>query len=532
MNNGFENNGQNDFVGGQSGNMGQNGAPYYSGNDMSDNKDDVRENIGNTEDLSKVDPTAPRRADTGEYHYRGNQMGGFGTERFTDRPAGRGENSYANRDGQYTHRGYYSDDNMRAHGYGRAFEDDMYERTQSFETAHAQSKRSRKKNGSRKGISVLIVALVCVGTILLSAAAGFGGALAYNKYVGDNRSGNSGKGGSTVIDRVVESDGTTSTGEKGVYTEVSAAVKDSVVEITTEFQVTGFFQYISEGAGSGVIISEDGYIITNNHVISDTSKGTVADSITVRLTDGTEYKAEVIGKDADSDIAVIKIEAEEKLSHAVFGDSDKLVVGEEVIAVGNPLGELGGTVTNGIISALDRELTIDGQTMRLLQTNAAINPGNSGGGLFNMKGELVAIVNAKSSGTGIEGLGFAIPINYAYEIATELLTNGYVSGRPALGISYIEISNYMDLIRYGVNAYGIYVYDGGETPLQNGDRIISFGDYEVSDSATLKNAIGQFKVGDKVELLVARNGKFTKVFVTLIESKPEETSAPKLEINK
>ncbi|MBE6679031.1 MAG: trypsin-like serine protease [Ruminococcaceae bacterium] len=314
----------------------------------------------------------------------------------------------------------------------------------------------------------------------------------------------------------------------GGYAAVAAAVKDTVVEISTEMAAgsTYFQQFIQSGAGSGVIISDDGYIITNNHVIDGATK------ITVRLTSGDEYTAELIGTDAQADIAVIKIDVTNKLTYAIIGNSAGLLVGEEVLAIGNPLGELGGSVTNGIISALDRELTIDGQTMRLLQTNAAINPGNSGGGLFNMKGELVAIVNAKSSGTGIEGLGFAIPINYAYEIATELLTNGYVSGRPALGISYIEISNYMDLIRYGVNAYGIYVYDGGETPLQNGDRIISFGDYEVSDSATLKNAIGQFKVGDKVELLVARNGKFTKVFVTLIESKPEETSAPKLEINK
>ncbi len=314
----------------------------------------------------------------------------------------------------------------------------------------------------------------------------------------------------------------------GSYTAVASAVKDTVVEISTEMAAgSSFFQqFIQSGAGSGVIISDDGYIITNNHVIDGATK------ITVRLTAGTEYEAELIGTDAQADIAVIKIDVPSKITYAVIGNSDGLLVGEEVLAIGNPLGELGGSVTNGIISALDRELTIDGQTMRLLQTNAAINPGNSGGGLFNMKGELVAVVNAKSSGTGIEGLGFAIPINYAYEIATELLTKGYVSGRPALGISYIEITSYMDLMRYGVNAYGIYVYDGGKTPLQNGDRIISLGDYEVSDSASLKNAIGHYKVGDTVEIMVARGGKFTKVSATLIESKPEESETPKLEINK
>ncbi|MBQ8837388.1 MAG: trypsin-like peptidase domain-containing protein [Clostridia bacterium] len=300
------------------------------------------------------------------------------------------------------------------------------------------------------------------------------------------------------------------------YAAVAAAVKDSVVEITTEMAAGNsyFQQFVESGAGSGVIISEDGYIITNNHVIEGASK------ITVRLTNGSEYVAELIGTDSQADIAVLKIEAE-SLVYAVIGDSSTLVVGEEVIAVGNPLGELGGTVTNGIISALDRELTIDGQTMRLLQTNAAINPGNSGGGLFNMKGELIAIVNAKSSGTGIEGLGFAIPINYAYEIASELLSNGYVSGRPAMGISYIEIASYWDLMSYGVNAYGIYVYDGGDTPLENGDRIVSIGDYEIQYSASLKAAIQNYNVGDTVEVTVARNGRFVKVNVTLIESKPE-----------
>ena len=311
----------------------------------------------------------------------------------------------------------------------------------------------------------------------------------------------------------------------GAYAEVTAVVKDTVVEITTEMAAGSayFQQFIQSGAGSGVIISDDGYIITNNLVIEGATK------ITVRLTSGNEHVAELIGADAQADIAVIKINATNKLAYAVIGSSANLAVGEEVLAIGNPLGELGGSVTNGIISALDRELTIDGQTMRLLQTNAAINPGNSGGGLFDMQGKLIAIVNAKSSGTGIEGLGFAIPIDYAYEIATELLTNGYVSGRPALGISYIEINNYMDLMRYGVSAYGIYVYDGGETDLKNGDRIVSFGDYEVQDSATLRNALQKYKIGDKVELMVARGGRFVKIEVTLTESKPVEE--PKLNIN-
>jgi len=303
------------------------------------------------------------------------------------------------------------------------------------------------------------------------------------------------------------------------YAEVAAKTKPTVVEITTEM-VSGysyFQQFIQSGAGSGVIISQDGYIITNNHVIEGANK------ITVRLTTGEEYVATLIGTDAQSDIAIIKIDAT-GLPYANVGDSSKLVVGEEVLAIGNPLGSLGGSVTNGIISALDREITIDGQKMRLLQTNAAINPGNSGGGLFNMRGQLIAIVNAKSAGTGIEGLGFAIPINYAYEIAEDLMTSGYVSGRPIMGISYIAIDDYMDLMRYGVVSYGIYVYDGGDTPLQNGDRIVRIGDYEVQNVATLKSAIQSYKVGDTVKVTVVRQGTYTDLEVTLIEEKPVESN--------
>ena len=305
---------------------------------------------------------------------------------------------------------------------------------------------------------------------------------------------------------------------KGTYTAVAEKAKPTVVEITTEIvsNHSYFQQYVESGAGSGVIISTDGYIITNNHVIEGASK------ITVRLTTGTEYEAVLIGTDSQSDIAVLKVDAT-GLPYATIGDSSKLAVGEEVLAIGNPLGSLGGSVTNGIISALDREITIDGQKMQLLQTNAAINPGNSGGGLFNMNGELIAIVNAKSYGDAIEGLGFAIPINYAHEVAQELLKNGYVSGRPAIGISYIEIDDYMDLMRYRVSSYGIYVYDGGETPLENGDRIVRFGDYEVQNAANLKSAIQSYNVGDTVNVTVVRGGQYTDLSVTLVEDKPVET---------
>ncbi|MDF9823876.1 S1-C subfamily serine protease [Breznakia sp. PF5-3] len=199
-------------------------------------------------------------------------------------------------------------------------------------------------------------------------------------------------------------------------TKIAEKSSKSVVEIKTETMSRDRFfgNYVSEGAGSGVIISENGYIVTNYHVLSGAS------SVTVTLHDGKEYEAEYIGGDSENDIAVLKIKAND-LTPATIGNSDNLVVGEEVLAIGNPLGELGGTVTDGIISSTSREISVDGVTMELLQTSAAINPGNSGGGLFNMQGELIGIVNAKSSGSDIEGLGFAIPSNTAIEIAEKIV---------------------------------------------------------------------------------------------------------------
>ncbi len=391
----------------------------------------------------------------------------------------------------------------------------------------------KKKGGAKKVIKGFATFILIIG---VSFASGMGGAyFMNNKTVPDmvNELGEEylDSAGKLPINEVITAQ-SSDTGEvttqgataiptspEASYAGVASTAKLTVVEITTEMKSTNsyFQQFVQSGAGSGVIISDTGYIITNHHVISGATK------ITVTLTDGNEYSAKLIGSDTMADIAVIKIESENALPYAKIGDSSKLVVGEEVIAIGNPLGSLGGSVTNGIISALDREITVEGQKMRLLQTNAAINPGNSGGGLFNLKGELIAVVNAKSSGTGIEGLGFAIPINYAYSIAKELLENGYVSGRPALGITYIDINNYMDMMRYGVMSYGVYIYDGGDTPLKNGDRVVRLGDYEVQDSATLKAAIQSYKIGDKVNVTVARNGRFVELEVTLIEEKPEQS---------
>ena len=204
--------------------------------------------------------------------------------------------------------------------------------------------------------------------------------------------------------------------------EVVQKIGNSVVEIRTSSVVNDsvFNQYVTSGAGSGVIITQSesaGYLLTNHHVIEGTSE------IIVRLTDGEEYKAKLLGSDASKDLAALRIEKKrnETFTVAPIGDSSKLTVGQQVIAIGNPLGSLGGTVTDGIISALDRTVVVDKVQMVLLQHNAAINPGNSGGGLFDAMGNLIGIVNAKASQTGIEGLGFAIPVNIAYEFFNRII---------------------------------------------------------------------------------------------------------------
>lgn len=307
--------------------------------------------------------------------------------------------------------------------------------------------------------------------------------------------------------------------------EVAKKAADSVVEISTEVVATDDFfgQFITQGAGSGVVLTEDGYIITNNHVISGAKK------ITVRLTNGKEYAAKLIGTDSQTDVAVLKIELQnEKLTPAQLGDSDKLIVGETAVAIGNPLGKLGGTVTNGIISALDREITISGRTMRLLQTNAAINPGNSGGGLFNSQGQLVGLVVAKSAGSDVEGLGFAIPVNKVKEVADSLIKNGYVSGRPALGVKVVDVDSWQTAMQYGLNQTGVYVAElteGGNASaagLKEGDFIVGIEDIQVTSTGDISNILSDHKIGDIVKVTVSRKGKFVNIQLKLTELKPEQ----------
>ncbi len=306
-------------------------------------------------------------------------------------------------------------------------------------------------------------------------------------------------------------------GQLMTMSEAVALIKDSVVEINTEHMVTGsiFGQYIASGAGSGVIVAKEGYIITNNHVVAG------AKTIKVTLTNGNKYDAKLIGTDSATDIAVIKIDPDETLTTAVLGSSEKLVLAEDVIVIGNPLGSLGGTVTCGIISALDRQITVEGEKMTLLQTNAAVNPGNSGGGMFNLRGELVGIVNAKSTGEDVEGLGFAIPIDTAYTVFNQLVEFGYVRGRVDHGLNLVDINDWFMASSYRVSAFGVYVLESKYTDeIKNGDRIVSVNGTEVTTSTDITAALSDCEVGDKVKFVLARKGRTVEAELTLREYNP------------
>ena len=312
--------------------------------------------------------------------------------------------------------------------------------------------------------------------------------------------------------------------------DIIANIKDSVVEIRTQYVVSKG-QYIQSGAGSGVIVGdyeisdedtdkviEQGYhIITNAHVIADAVSSDKS-AITVTLTDGTEYTASVIGSDEIGDIAILKIQETKELTCATFANEDyQLRVGDEVIAIGNPLGQLGGTVTNGYVSALDREIQIDGIKMNLLQTDAPINPGNSGGGLFNLRGELVGIVNAKSTGTDIEGLGFAIPSADAKSIYENFINLGYVENRPTLFVEY-------DMTyKYGVYVTKVLTRETGDnsSKLQLHDRICSIEiDGKVTDitsTSQLDSIISSLSIGQEVKLYIRRGVQYVHVTVKVYE---------------
>ena len=327
------------------------------------------------------------------------------------------------------------------------------------------------------------------------------------------------------------------------YSETSVAVAEavlpSVVGITVEYSVSSFGQTGTASAtGSGVIISEDGYIITNNHVINAESSSvyyqvTEATSIKVHLygdDDDVQYEAEVVGSDSTSDLAVLKIETDEELTAIAIGDSDNLRVGEFVMAVGNPLG-LDSSVTCGVISALDREVTdSDGNTYTTIQTDAAINSGNSGGALVNSKGELIGINSLKlssssSSETTIEGIGFAIPINSSMDIIEQLIEYGSVK-RPYIGITGSSLTESLaQRYNYPTGVYVESVEEGGpaeEAGLEVGDVITEVEGEAVSSVDEINTIKNTYSIGDTITLTVYRNNEYITVEVTLGET-PDDT---------
>ena len=319
--------------------------------------------------------------------------------------------------------------------------------------------------------------------------------------------------------------------ESGSYTKAqivemsapSVVGIDTITTATTNNYWYGYGQsYDVPGSGSGVILTEDGYIATCAHVVEG------AKTVKVTLNDDTAYDATIVGTDNKNDIAIIKIDAT-GLTPAIVGDSTTLTVGSEVIAIGNPLGELRGTATAGIISATNRTIEVEGQTMTLVQTDAAISPGNSGGGLFDASGKLIGIVNAKVSDSRAEGLGFAIPVNSVLDEISDLLNYGYVTGRPYLGVSTQDVTlrsrNRMWYYSEGTRCVLVEKVVSGSAAekagIQAGDLILKLEDKNISSGDELSSAIGNYKPGDTVTLTLQRDGEELTVQVTFGEYMPQ-----------
>ena len=314
--------------------------------------------------------------------------------------------------------------------------------------------------------------------------------------------------------------------------EIYDQAKQQVVGIRTEVTVTNFFGMTSSGAvsGSGFIISEDGYILTNYHVVEDAYNGRF--DIEVMTYDGTKYNASIVGVEAANDLAVLKIDAE-GLTPAQFGDSDGLRVGDVIYAIGNPLGELEFSMSTGHVSALDRVInTQENESINMFQIDAAVNEGNSGGPVYDTNGKVIGIVTAKYSSSGVEGLGFAIPINDAKGIADDLINKGYVTGKAYMGVNINSRYNSMYAQYYGM-PLGAFVGDeygnSGVTPgsaaeragLKDGDIITAIGDYTIHNYDDLKLALRHFSAFDTTQLTVYRSGEEIQLTITFDEARPE-----------
>ena len=393
----------------------------------------------------------------------------------------------------------------------------------------------KKKN--RVPLFLCVTALVLILSTLTGIVGGAMGASAF----GQGNNGNTNLNSPVVTQTIVK----VNNGEipQNALMQAAAEAFDSVVVIDTFASQAAVDADEASGAGSGVIWTEDGYIVTCNHVIDGFTL------IRVTLPDGSYYFADVVGTDAKTDLAVLKIAANGKLPSVTIRGTD-LILAETVLAIGNPLGVLSNTVSSGILSCLTREISIEGQVMSLLQIDAAVNHGNSGGGLFDVNGSLIGIVNAKSTGESVEGIGFAIPIATVTDVCNQLIQQGYVTGRPQLGIkvatvnrttsSYIFESDYFpDLKSYATTTYrdvwgrertqiveGVYIVDlssvkgyKGNAELKYGDRILYVGKNEISSSADVLSALSDYNAGDTIQITVQRNLDTTIIVEVILGQK-------------
>ncbi len=379
-------------------------------------------------------------------------------------------------------------------------------------------KHPKKRGGKGKGIVVLALCFALLGSIL-----GAGGVLLVGNLVGSRQTEGTQGNASVMVEglreksvlQITEID----TGTEMTAAEVYAANVNSTCGITTSITTNFFgFQTTSAVSGSGFIITTDGYILTNYHVVESSN------SITVSMYDGNTYEAALIGYDENNDIAVLKVDAD-GLTPVILGDSDNLNVGDSVVAIGNPLGELTFSLTAGLISAKDRQVTLSSNvTMNLLQTDCAINSGNSGGALFNMYGEVIGITNAKyssssSSEASIDNIGFAIPINSIRSIVESIIEKGYIS-KPYMGVSVSDVSTESQLYGLPQGAAIRSVTENSpaeKAGLQTGDIITSANGTDITSSSDLVTLVGNLSVGDELIVTVYRQGQILEITVVIEE---------------
>ncbi|HJB69264.1 MAG TPA: trypsin-like peptidase domain-containing protein [Candidatus Flavonifractor avistercoris] len=404
--------------------------------------------------------------------------------------------------------------------YNRIPEDREPIETEQFHVYEAEPPKQKKRKGAARFVAL---GLCCA---LIGGLAGGGGVLAYNHFAGGSTTIYQGSAPTTAVNLASVDGHTVLTPE-----EIYAANLGAAVGVNGDV-TTNAWGYTVRNAvsGSGFVISSNAtssYIVTNYHVINNVQ------DIKVFFANGDSYDATLVGGEEDNDIAVLRIEVG-NLQTVTLGDSDALNVGENVYAIGNPLGELTFTFTGGYVSAKDRSVTMsDGTVMNMLQTDTAINNGNSGGPLFNEYGQVIGIVSAKlssssSSEASVEGLGFAIPINDVRDMITSIIENGYVTGKPSMGILLDDVPQAAQ--QYGVPAGAevLAILDGSGADnggLQVGDIITAVNGTEVSGSSDLQSAVSEFSAGDTVTLSIYRNGETTTVDVTLDEENTDRNAA-------